>query len=319
MLDYDKFKKIICSELKNRLSKDDLLVELKVSAANTINNTKKDKLSVINPSQPDAYPIFYLNDIYKYYNACGDMYATVNDVANEIKRTFSNMPVINVSRDTVEHNVYYSLVNCEQNRELLQHIPHRNFYDLAITYRVELTDTSDFLVTNKVMDDIGLTENDLYVSACKNTPAILGEVCCMKLDDWYINELKAAINNTINYKESESQEKESEPIYVFKFKNSNEYGSSVILYGDALEKAADKINDNLVMMFPNSDELMVTSTKCSNERLDELFGGDRIPTEKFLSNKKYLYDRHTKKVSIRSTCDVSLDNVVPDRRHNKSR
>lgn len=299
MLEYDNFKELICNELQRSLDREDFFVELKISDADNTINKKKDKLSVVDPARPDAFPIFYLNDIYKYYNECGDMYITVKEVVNEVKRAFCNIPKIEFDKTTVKDRVYFALINCDRNEKLLKHIPHRNFYDLAIAYRVELTESSNYLVTNKVMSDIGLSENDLYMSACKNTPEILGEICCMELDDWYMNELRAAIDNNIEYKESENLEEQSDPVYVFKFQKSNEYGSGTILYSDALDKLANKLEDNLVMMFPNSDELVVASASGDNiDKFNEFVGGDRVPAEKVLSDKRYIYDRQTKMVSI---------------------
>lgn len=42
----------------------------------------------------------------------------------------------------------------------------------------------------------------------------------MELDDWYMNELRAAIDNNIEYKESENLEEQSDPVYVFKFQKA---------------------------------------------------------------------------------------------------
>ena len=66
-----------------------------------------------------------------------------------------------------------------------------------------------------------------------------------------------------------------------------------------VDKLANKLDDNLVMMFPNADELVVTSATGNNiDKLNKFVGGDRVPTEKILSDKKYIYDRQTKMVSM---------------------
>ena len=53
------------------------------------------------------------------------------------------------------------------------------------------------------------------------------------------------------------------------------------------------------MMFPNSDELVVASASGDNiDKFNEFVGGDRVPAEKVLSDKRYIYDRQTKMVSI---------------------
>ena len=312
ILEYTDFKKVICDELKHRFTREELYFDLKVTEVHTI-NTKKDKLAVVDPTRPDAFPVFYLDDIYKYYKECGDIYSTAHDVVNEVKRTFSNIPKLHVSNDIVENNVYLSLINRDKNAEILNMVPNREFYDLAVTYRVKVTETTDFLVTNKLINELNLSEDKLYQAAYKNTPKILREVCCMELDDWYMNELKAALNDDeITYESTDMQDVSEEPIFVLKFQDSSENGSAVILYDDAIQDMADKIDDELIMMFPNSDELLITSEKCRN-KVNELFDAERVPQEKFLSDKNYIYNKKTKEITVADNHKVleksNLDNV----------
>ena len=77
----------------------------------------------------------------------------------------------------LKDNVFFTLINAEQNKELLKTVPHRKFEDLAIVYRWNIGSDSSGMYTNLVDSRLakkeGLTENDLYNAARKNTKELL--------------------------------------------------------------------------------------------------------------------------------------------------
>lgn len=321
MLEYSKFKDFLCEEIQKKLSIDGYNFELKIEEINTVNE-KKDKLSVIDPLSPDAFPVFYLNDIYKYYNSCGDIYGTINDVVDEIKETYINLPKVDINRDIVINNVFFTLVNYDKNKELLNTIPYRKYQDLAITYKLMLTDSLHATITNKVMDNIGMDENELYNCAYVNTPNILGRITKMEIDDWYLKGLGSILGNGINYNNEfeinyKDENELDEKMIVFKYENTDLYGSSIILYNDEIEKAAEMFNDDLVMIFPTTDMLVVSSIKNDMEEINELCNNISAPAQKFLSSNKYIYDKKLKTITIQEDSKAkSLDsNINRKRRH----
>lgn len=319
MLEYSKFKEILCEEIQKKLSIDGYNFELKVEEINTINE-KKDKLSVIEPLSPAAFPVFYINDIYKYYSSCGDIYGTINDVVDEIKETYINLPKVDINRDVVINNVFFTLVNYDKNKELLNTIPHRKFQDLAITYKLMVTDSLHATITNKVMDNIGMDEKELYNYAYVNTPNILGRITRMEIDDWYLKGLGSILGNGINFNnEFEINYKDDneldEKMIVFKYENTDLYGSSIILYNDEIEKAAEMFNDDLVMIFPTTDMLVVSSIKNDMEEINELCNNISVPAQKFLSSNKYIYDKKLKTITIQEDSKAkSLDSNINRKR-----
>ena len=60
------------------------------------------------------------------------------------------------------------LVNKEKNAEMLKDVPHREFLDLAIVYRVVMDIPENFdgestvLLDNKIVSDAGVTEQELF-------------------------------------------------------------------------------------------------------------------------------------------------------------
>lgn len=312
MIEYNDFKEVLCDEIRKKLSLDGYNIELKISEVNTI-NSKKDKLSVINLSEPDAFPVFYLNDLYTYYCKCRDLFEVVEDVINEAKKTYSNLQKVNLDKEGVNNKVFFSLINCEKNEELLKTLPHREFHDLAVVYRVKISESTNALVTNKMTEHLQIDENELYDAAYKNTPKMLGNICKMELDEWYINEFKKIFDCNYHYQETKKSKFSKNEIFVYKYETSSAFGSSIVLYKDVLEKTAETLNDDLVMAFLSSDELIVASA-AKEEELKNICKDNTIPLQKFLSNNIYIYDRKEKKISIQSG---QLNKCVEYRTHSR--
>ncbi len=64
-----------------------------------------------------------------------------------------------------------ALVNSEENKELLAHVPNRSLLDLSIIYRimVELPDATfnSAIITNDLADKFELSEPDLFYDMAK--------------------------------------------------------------------------------------------------------------------------------------------------------
>lgn len=64
--------------------------------------------------------------------------------------------------------VICQLVNPERNQGLLANVPHRQFLDLAVIYRMKLGDGLEAILTNDLAERIGADEEKLYQAAMKN-------------------------------------------------------------------------------------------------------------------------------------------------------
>lgn len=69
-----------------------------------------------------------------------------------------------------EH-VVFSLMNTEDNAELIETIPHRPFLDITVYYQCCIEDDEKpfTIITNRIMNLVGLNEQDMFELATKNT------------------------------------------------------------------------------------------------------------------------------------------------------
>ena len=83
-------------------------------------------------------PTIYINDMYKKYQDCGDLEETLMAACDFMERAYEQTPVVDVDsimRDANE-KIVFQLINTEQNKTFLEQVPHREFQDLSIVYKV---------------------------------------------------------------------------------------------------------------------------------------------------------------------------------------
>ena len=73
-------------------------------------------------------------------------------------------------REFLKKNVLPQLVGFDGNEDYLKDKPHRKFLDLAIIYRLilEKSEKTSAVITNKILQQFGLNEEDLYKMSMEN-------------------------------------------------------------------------------------------------------------------------------------------------------
>ena len=90
--------------------------------------------------------MLYCNDLYSAYQRIGNITDVLTGASDMIIHAFRNKPkyacVEELTKDP-EKKIIFQLVQTKRNRELLKDIPHRNFLDLSIIYRIVANSTDD--------------------------------------------------------------------------------------------------------------------------------------------------------------------------------
>lgn len=102
---------------------------------------------------------------------------TISEMTDEVIRRYENAPKIEEDLEIqrysdwskVKGEIKMSLVNTARNMDVLSKMPHRSMSDLSIIYYVEIIDDGIIKVLNEHLKCWGVTEEDLYEAASKNT------------------------------------------------------------------------------------------------------------------------------------------------------
>ena len=170
-MNYEEFKKILEERLKDYLPQE---YQAKISAIDKTNG-KVDGLVFRGGKLQNCSPVIYVEDLYKAYEETKDLDRILKDIKNVFMNALEHMPNVNnfMDREFIKQNVVFQLINTEQNKDKLEQLPHREFMDLSIVYKVIVqnddTNIAGGLINNYLAKELGFSEQDLFELAKENT------------------------------------------------------------------------------------------------------------------------------------------------------
>lgn len=280
---YNEFKKKICEEVKKKLPAEYADYTVMVISGDTI---KGDRFTVAPPRQANKRrisPAANLYEVYRIYentdvdfetlvNEMTEQYikaekATKNEIFKKMTDKGTSVKEFFEAAKPQDNTIYY-LTSLDD--AMLKDRPYREYYGMAMVYRLVLhTDDekqAGIEITGEVMKMLKMTESDLYEAGQKNTARILEPRFTASADfieKQAIYELKKhgapqEIAETIAaMRKKEWQCGMKEDFYII----SSKWGNDGALFGlnkNVLADIANKINDDLIVIFPTKDEAIAS-------------------------------------------------------------
>lgn len=176
---YEEFKKAAMERMQEAFTGYEV-IERKINK----NNKTLDGITLMNSGK--VAPVVYADRMYKEYTYLikevgiseeEALFRVTSEIIVILKRNLENeAPKMAKSIDikAAINNTVLMLVNTAQNEELLKAIPHRKFFDLSIIYKwvVEVREDGSratATITNSLLEQIGVSEEELYIKAVENT------------------------------------------------------------------------------------------------------------------------------------------------------
>ena len=184
------------------------------------------------------------------------------------------------------------LVPINRNEKLLE--TYKNVIvpelDLAILFNVNLSEEIDMLIPAEYKG-LNLSDEELYRKAYENDADIGYKT--MSLDE--------AANTNGEIEDDDIDD----PWCMRVIRNAKgwDYGSSVLLHKDVLQKYADELGSSLILIPSSVHELIYTRDNADEAELDILragllMGNRDMPDQYVLSSHLYRFDRDTQEVTI---------------------
>lgn len=318
-LSYEKFKDVTVAAIKEAVA--DIGFEVYVGKFNKVNRSL-DGITIVSPGT-NVSPTLYINDIYEEYISTGDIKsaldkavkklgAAVVAIPDSVKNEADNIVAGLKNPEKFCENIVFQLINTEQNAELLENIPSRKFFDLSVIYRyigdAESDEFMSVVITNSLMEHIGLSEDDLYKRAWVNTPKLL-PLSVKSMRETMID-LIAKEGMTLDI--IEDMLPEDDPMGMTVISNNKSINGAVyMMYTEYLGEIADKLGTDLYILPSSIHE--VIAMKCINLSADELveqvtdINNSEVKLEDRLSNQVYFFNRDKKSLSLVSNTRIDID------------
>lgn len=255
-------------------------------------NQKLDSISIRRTPGQRCQAALYLQDMYR------DYMKEMRDADHESDETYVFHLIMETTwtmltvypefegevQETLEQTNYmdkvtWELVSPQRNEELLKTVPHRQFLDLAVIYRIQFNDAMDAIVTHSLAEQIGMNEEMLYQAAKHNRETLL-----------------PTMEITLPTESADVQ------MAFLTTSYRQMYGAALLMETEEIKRIADRMGSNLYICPSSIHELVLTPAEAQmKENLEvTIWEANRTVTgpEVYLSDTLYYYDRAKNEVQI---------------------
>ncbi len=181
------------------------------------------------------------------------------------------------------------VVCAERNADMLKNVPHEQMEDMAVVYRLVLSESTDgrssILVTNKLMDQFGITHDQLRDDAMKNAP---------ELRPSEIKGMCEVMNEIMGQDLMPELSPQDEQMFVASVPDKV-HGAGVIAYPNFFEEAAEKLGGDYYVIPSSIHEVLLVrdNGQMTSKELEAMVrdvNATEVAPEEQLTDHVYHYD-----------------------------
>lgn len=302
MMSFEEFAENVVKEIRAKVGG-----AFQIKEHNVIknNNVKLTGIAVVK-EEADIGPCVYLDEFYREHESDGMRFdEIVDEVYQLIVKNEEEAPDFDISGfkrwEVVRENVYAKLINAEQNKELLEKIPHRNFMDLAVVYYAVARDHAQkdigtILIYTGHMEMWGQEEENLYQTAMMNMRTD-GEAALVSIE----NIIRRVLPNEDISLGLGGHRRD---ISMYILTNSRKrFGAAEILDKKTLRMIADEVGDGFIVLPSSVHETIILPPKDEKEYgmlkgMVREVNDTQVDIEERLSYHVYMYSRDEEVLKI---------------------
>ncbi len=244
-MNYEEFKQQIVEDLKDRLGDD---YNLSVNEVKKLNQSYE--AVTITPEGSNIGVNMPLNKLYDALQNDVPYDAVVDKAVDAIESGMDQAPKFDVNMltdyDQMKNKLAMEVVSAESNAEMLENVPHKNIEDMAVVYRFVLESSesggASILVTNQLLENMGVTPEQLHADAMENAPQLRPAV---------ITGMSDLMAEMMGFEQAEMLgmiiPPEDEKMFVATVPDKT-HGASVLAYQDFMEQAAERVGGDFFIL-----------------------------------------------------------------------
>lgn len=262
-----------------------------------------------------------LDDLYERMNSGGSYDSVLFAAADIAESHLEDMPLWDVTAVTdyerAKHMLCVEVIGTERNVEMLANIPHKEMENLSMVYRIQLgsdgNGAATVLVTNSLLERMGVTQEQLHEDALKNAPEVRPPV--MK----HMAEVMAEL---MGMPAEELATDMAPPMYVIT--NSDRlHGAAAAFYPDMMEQASRELGGSFfllpssiheVILLPDDGQMKTSELKLM---VSDINATQVLPKEQ-LTDSVYHYDAETRTFELGEQYEARRDEKLADKENRGS-
>ena len=178
-MDYETFKQEMKEDLKQRLYERGI-EDVEMSFHNVEKANQHYESLTVRQEGSNVGVNFNIENAFAEYEHTGDYAGVLAESTHAIMQGLENVPSVDASElinyEVMKEKLSIEVISAETNAELLTKVPHESMEDMAVVYRFVLenndTGRASILVTNDMIDHMGVTHEQLKADALENAPEI---------------------------------------------------------------------------------------------------------------------------------------------------
>ena len=175
-MNYEDFKEQFTDDVMDRLFEQGIEVKIEMREVNKLNESYE--AVTVTPEGSNVGVNVNIDNFYEAMNN-GKSYDEVLDKAVDIiTKGINERPSFDIDALTdysqMKDKLVMEVVSAETNKEMLANVPHQDMEDMAVVYRFVVNSDDEgratILVTNQILDSMGVTPEQLHNDAMENAP-----------------------------------------------------------------------------------------------------------------------------------------------------
>ena len=258
---------------------------------------------VVTPQDSAIGVTVNMTKLYEAHENGAPLGEIIDKAADMVVNGLDNQPKIDVATltdyDQMREKLIMEVVSTEANKEMLSNIPHKEMEDMSVVYRFDMGTNEDgratILVTNQLMDSMGINAEQLHADAVENAPKIkpveikgmgevLSEMMGMSPEDMAMMGMPT--------------DPADEKIFVATVPDKV-HGAGVLAYQDFMDQAAERVGGDFFILPSSIHEILIVpdtgemGLKDLKNMVQEVNATQVAPEDK-LTDSVYHYDAKNK-------------------------
>lgn len=319
MMDYEIFKEVVAEKMPSYLPGGLKGREVMIHPVEKINQTLDGLILKLDGEKEKVSPTIYVNDMYEHYKETGDLQSTLESAGRAMLRAMAKGMQVQkgLDFDNPEEKIVFQLINTEQNKEMLASVPHREWKDLSIIYRlvtnVDKEGIESAVVRDGLAEKLGLSEEQLFKLAVENTRNIFPPTVRSMND--VIRDMFVADGMPMEVADMMLGEVPADKMMYVISNDRGINGAISMLYEDQLHTLAEQLGSDLYILPSSIHETIAVSVDMGDpEELAQMVSEinmDQVSLQERLSNQVYHYDKDLRVLSMATdTPNKRLDGMV---------
>lgn len=291
----EEFKNEFVVALKEKLSERGNDVDVKVSTVEKMNQSYE--AITITPEGSNIGMNMNLEVFAEAYESGVPFNEIVEQVTNKVEAHLADMPTFDVQSLTdyeqMKDKLAMEVVAADRNADLLAKVPHQEMEDMAVVYRFVMESDENgrasILVSNDLLDKMGVTPEQLHADALENAPELRPAVI-KGMSEVMMDMMGEDAHEMFGIEEFP----QDEMMYVATVPDKIS-GAGVIAYQEFMDQAAEKLGGDFYIL-PSSihEVLLVKDDGAVNfndlKSMVEDVNATQVAPEEKLTDSVYHYD-----------------------------